>query len=147
MEAFGKCGAAAASAARASAPRKRGQESLQRIVALLKARGGFFDTFSPEVLIEVAQRLELRDAPAGALLLREGEVSNELYVIASGKVRIYRDEGGASQESPSKAATEARIGDPRSLLAPHGSLTKTTPSSSAAAGTATLATNRSRLDR
>lgn len=39
-----------------------------------------------------------REYDAGSLICREGEVSQEMYVIQSGQVRIYKDAAGSTLE-------------------------------------------------
>jgi CRP/FNR family transcriptional regulator len=58
-------------------------------VALLQ-RLPLFAAFEPTALRRLAQRSVLRSHPAGSLLFTAGEPYRGLYVIASGRVRIYR---------------------------------------------------------
>lgn len=39
-----------------------------------------------------------REYEGGTLICREGEISQEMYVIQSGKVRIFKEDGGAALE-------------------------------------------------
>ncbi len=49
-----------------------------------------FAGLGEQALAEVAQRTVPRSVPAGTLLFREGEPCKGLYVVASGRVSVYR---------------------------------------------------------
>lgn len=51
-----------------------------------------FEAFSPEERAAVASRGRVFDAPAGAVLMREGDSASSLYVLLDGTVRVVRDD-------------------------------------------------------
>ena len=52
---------------------------------------GIFAECSPEELAAIAAQLELVERPAGNVIFREGEPGTDMYVIASGQVRLVSD--------------------------------------------------------
>lgn len=53
-----------------------------------------FSQLSNEALALLVSELERVDAPAGEILVREGDPPGPMYVIERGRVRVYRDEDG-----------------------------------------------------
>lgn len=51
-----------------------------------------FEAFSPEERAAVASRGQVFDAPAGTVLMREGDSASSLYVLLDGTVRVVRDD-------------------------------------------------------
>ena len=51
-----------------------------------------FEAFTPEERAAVASRGRVFDAPAGTVLMREGDVANSLYVLLDGTVRVVRND-------------------------------------------------------
>ncbi|PWC89079.1 cyclic nucleotide-binding protein [Azospirillum sp. TSH100] len=51
-----------------------------------------FEAFSPEERAAVASRGRVFDAPAGTVLMREGDSASSLYVLLDGTVRVVRDD-------------------------------------------------------
>jgi CRP-like cAMP-binding protein len=55
------------------------------------AKFALFDHFPPEQLGQLAQCISLVRFPAGVTIVKEGDTSQDAYVVASGRVRIKRD--------------------------------------------------------
>jgi len=53
----------------------------------------FFSLLSGEEIEKIASRVKLRKYEAGSVLFNEGQEAEELYVIKSGEVKIYREKG------------------------------------------------------
>nr|WP_295828074.1 cyclic nucleotide-binding domain-containing protein [uncultured Azospirillum sp.] len=51
-----------------------------------------FEAFTPEERAAVASRGRVFDAPAGTVLMREGDVASSLYVLLDGTVRVVRND-------------------------------------------------------
>ncbi|GLR82491.1 cyclic nucleotide-binding domain-containing protein [Azospirillum oryzae] len=51
-----------------------------------------FEAFTPEERAAVASRGRVFDAPAGTVLMREGDIANSLYVLLDGTVRVVRND-------------------------------------------------------
>ncbi|MBI2706581.1 MAG: cyclic nucleotide-binding domain-containing protein [Actinobacteria bacterium] len=70
---------------------KRNQLDTDQIDALAITLGGvaFFDGFSPTELGRVAQLAEEVDAEKGALLIDQGRVGTECFVILDGEAGVY----------------------------------------------------------
>ncbi|HZI11458.1 MAG TPA: cyclic nucleotide-binding domain-containing protein [Myxococcus sp.] len=66
--------------------------------AILK-KVALFEGLTQGQLAKVAQLGYSRDYPAGAFLFREGDSSQEMYVIAQGKVRISKSVPGIGEEA------------------------------------------------
>jgi HEAT repeat protein len=64
--------------------------------ALLLRDVPLFGNLAPEDLVQIAQVAQERWFPDGALLCREGEPGDELFIIASGQVRVSREADGGS---------------------------------------------------
>lgn len=56
-----------------------------------------FEAFTPEERAAVASRGRVFDAPAGAVLMREGDVASSLYVLLDGTVRVVRNDPFGAQ--------------------------------------------------
>ncbi|MBK1839399.1 cyclic nucleotide-binding domain-containing protein [Azospirillum sp. YIM B02556] len=56
-----------------------------------------FEAFTPEERAAVALRGRVFDAPAGTVLMREGDSAGSLYVLLAGTVRVLRDDPFGSQ--------------------------------------------------
>src|SRR6185312_17075330 len=61
------------------------------IARLLKSVGAWGSLSSSE-LIELAGKLEPLSVPRGAVLLRQGEPAEALYLVLSGRFRVFRDD-------------------------------------------------------
>src|SRR5437879_13158920 len=54
-----------------------------------------FEGLPAEDLLMIAQRVAIRNVPGSEVIVREGDRTDALYVILSGKVKVYlREEGG-----------------------------------------------------
>src|SRR5947208_2075006 len=54
-----------------------------------------FEGLPDEDLLMIAQRVAIRNVPGSEVIVREGDRTDALYVILSGKVKVYlREEGG-----------------------------------------------------
>src|SRR3954447_3209847 len=77
-----------------------------------------FTGLPPEAVDELARRGQRRELVAGEWLLREGEVSDCLYLVRSGRLEVVRETGGAVLRSlgPGAALGELGVlaGSPRS---------------------------------
>ncbi len=51
-----------------------------------------FEAFTPEERAAVASRGRVFDAPAGTVLMREGDIASSLYVLLDGTVRVVRND-------------------------------------------------------
>ena len=58
---------------------------------------GLFQGTSPEARRTLSERGRLRTFEAGDILMRQGEESDAMYVILSGRVRVERDAPGQSE--------------------------------------------------
>ncbi len=54
----------------------------------LLRRAPLFEGFAEHELAEIAARAEEIEVPAGAVLVREGDPGDELFVIVSGSIRV-----------------------------------------------------------
>ncbi|MBI3762613.1 MAG: cyclic nucleotide-binding domain-containing protein [Chloroflexi bacterium] len=53
-----------------------------------------FPTFTPEQLAWASSQVETRQVKAGQDIVRQGELADNLYIIASGEVEVIRDSNG-----------------------------------------------------
>ena len=54
-----------------------------------------FEGLPDEDLLMLAQRAAIRNVPGGEVIVREGDRADSLYMVLSGKVKVYlREEGG-----------------------------------------------------
>src|SRR3989441_12162006 len=54
-----------------------------------------FEGLPDEDLLMIAQRVAIRNVPGSEVIVREGDRTDALYVILSGKVKVYpREQGG-----------------------------------------------------
>jgi CRP-like cAMP-binding protein len=58
-----------------------------------------FQSLPPDRLRKVAELATHRDLPAGAIIFREGDGGDEMYVIVAGKVRISQRLPGIGEEA------------------------------------------------
>lgn len=58
-----------------------------------------FQALSADRLLRIARIATHRDLPAGAVIFREGEVGDEMYVVVAGKVRISKRVPGVGEEA------------------------------------------------
>jgi CRP-like cAMP-binding protein len=58
-----------------------------------------FQSLPADRLRRVAEIATHRDLPAGALVFREGEQGDEMYVVVAGKVRISKRVAGVGEEA------------------------------------------------
>lgn len=58
-----------------------------------------FQTLPADRLGRIADIARHRDLPAGAVVFREGEAGDEMYVVVAGKVRISKRLPGAGEEA------------------------------------------------
>lgn len=58
-----------------------------------------FQALPADRLRRVADIARHRDLPAGAVIFREGEVGDEMYVVVAGKVRISKQVPGVGEEA------------------------------------------------
>ncbi len=65
-----------------------------------------FSDLSPDDLIQVAQIAQERWFPDGALLCREGEIGDELFVVASGLVQVTKQIDGREQHLATRPVGE-----------------------------------------
>lgn len=72
-------------------------------------RTDLFGTLTPRRLTEVAERLALRRAAAGETIIRAGNGGEELFLIASGTVRIMRDGRQVARLRPGEVFGEAAL--------------------------------------
>jgi ATP/ADP translocase/HEAT repeat protein len=73
------------------------ETSLGEIERMLELRRvPLFERLDPEDLQRVAAVSEERSFPAGASIIREGEVGDELFVILEGRVRVEKDDADGS---------------------------------------------------
>ena len=97
-----------------------------------------FGNLAPDDLVQIAQVAQERWLPDGAVLCREGEPGDELFVIASGQVQVSRQADGGTQvlatrqvgefvgemaiiEAAPRFATVTAQGDTRALVIGAGS--------------------------
>jgi CRP/FNR family transcriptional regulator, cyclic AMP receptor protein len=66
-----------------------GLEIIESCMACKASRDGFFCRFSPSVLRSVEEVSHHTIMPAGALLFVEGQTPRGVYVVCSGKVKLY----------------------------------------------------------
>jgi rhodanese-related sulfurtransferase len=85
------------------------------------ARSGVFRDLPGEVLAEIAKAVRLRIVPPHSIIFKEGDPGDSLYIISSGKVRVFRrDETGMeidlAIQGPGEAFGEIALlsGEPRS---------------------------------
>ncbi|WP_163866776.1 cyclic nucleotide-binding domain-containing protein [Myxococcus eversor] len=67
--------------------------------AELLKKVALFEGLTQGQLAKVAQLGQTRDYPAGAFLFREGEASQEMFVVSRGKVRISKSVPGIGEEA------------------------------------------------
>jgi CRP/FNR family transcriptional regulator, cyclic AMP receptor protein len=58
-----------------------------------------FQALPADRLERIADIARHRDLPAGAVIFREGEVGDEMYVVVAGKVRISKQVPGVGEEA------------------------------------------------
>src|SRR4051794_8679560 len=58
-----------------------------------------FQTLPADRLRRIADIASHRDLPAGAIIFREGETGDEMYVVVAGKVRISKRVPGVGEEA------------------------------------------------
>jgi CRP/FNR family transcriptional regulator, cyclic AMP receptor protein len=58
-----------------------------------------FQSLSADRLRRVAEIATHRDLPAGAIVFREGEPGDEMYVVVAGKIRISKRVPGVGEEA------------------------------------------------
>jgi CRP/FNR family cyclic AMP-dependent transcriptional regulator len=58
-----------------------------------------FQALPADRLRRIADIARHRDLPAGAVVFREGEVGDEMYVVVAGKVRISKQVPGVGEEA------------------------------------------------
>jgi CRP-like cAMP-binding protein len=58
-----------------------------------------FQTLSADRLRRIADIATHRDLPSGAIVFREGEKGDEMYVVVAGKVRISKQVAGVGEEA------------------------------------------------
>ncbi len=58
-----------------------------------------FETLPADRLRRIADIATHRDLPAGAIIFREGEAGDEMYVVVAGKVRISKQVPGVGEEA------------------------------------------------
>ncbi len=58
-----------------------------------------FQALPADRLAKVAEIATHRDLPAGAVIFREGDTGDEMYVVVAGKVRISKQIPGAGEEA------------------------------------------------
>jgi CPA1 family monovalent cation:H+ antiporter len=66
----------------------------------------FFQGTPPEEFARVAAALRERTTPSGEIIIRQGETSNSLFLIARGVVRVVRERDGASEDLATFVAGE-----------------------------------------
>jgi HEAT repeat protein len=105
--------------------------SLERIILLREVP--LFAELSPDDLKQIADVAREQLYPAGSVLFREGEEGDELYVLASGQVRVTKGSNGTERtvakrgvgeflgemaifESAERSATVRAEGDVRALV-------------------------------
>ncbi len=77
-------------------------------VEMLKAVP-LFAAMRPKDLAAVAQLADTVDIPAGKTLMRQGQHGNEMYVIASGSVRVERDGSEVKTLGPGEVVGEMAL--------------------------------------
>ena len=85
------------------------------------SQGGIFAQISQDKLLEIAGTAEEKIAPANTIIFRQGDLGDSLYIINTGRVRVYRksDEGvevELAQLGPKQSFGEMALltGQPRS---------------------------------
>ena len=85
------------------------------------SQGGIFAQIPQDKLLEIAGTVEEKIAPANTIIFRQGDLGDSLYIINTGRVRVYRksDEGvevELAQLGPKQSFGEMALltGQPRS---------------------------------
>jgi len=68
-----------------------------------------FSAMGRKELEQVAQLMEEVDLPAGKVVMRQGEIGDEMFVIASGRVSIERDGTVIAERGPGTAIGELSL--------------------------------------
>jgi CPA1 family monovalent cation:H+ antiporter len=58
----------------------------------------FFQTLPAVEFASVAARLRRRTAPAGEVIVRQGDTGDSLYLVARGVIRVSRQDGGSTRD-------------------------------------------------
>lgn len=66
----------------------------ERVGELMMAKNPVFALLSPEDRRELLMRSQLKRADDQDLIIRQGEISEDMYFIKHGEVEVYRDDGG-----------------------------------------------------
>lgn len=83
---------------RGAEPMAETQRTVSEIdTMLLLRRVPLFEGLEPEDLQRIASTCSERSYPAGATIMREGDLGNELFVIIEGDVRVVRDQPGGGE--------------------------------------------------
>jgi CRP-like cAMP-binding protein len=84
--------------------------TLERV--LLLKQNEMFAAVDEDVLAGLAVQMHERQAEPGEVVLREGEVGHELYLVVSGKVRVQRGEQVLAELGPRAVIGELAALDP-----------------------------------
>lgn len=66
----------------------------------------FFTDLTPQTLMDLANKIEIRDYPASVDIVTEGEEGHEFFMVTSGKVKVTRKEGGKTVKLTEFAAED-----------------------------------------
>lgn len=79
-----------------AAARQGGEHGVSRVEGLLR-RAALFEGVDPSVVQALGCLFEVFTAPRAAILFRQGEIDEYLYVVLAGKVKLTRREGAGRQ--------------------------------------------------
>lgn len=63
-----------------------------------------FQALDKKAFVAMFDRLDIKSVPAGELLIKEGETTTSMFIVAQGEVRVFREKGDETMEL-------ARLGD------------------------------------
>jgi len=77
-----------------------GSEIAEDHIAQALERCALFEGMDPEAMESLVREASLKDVPRGGILFLQGDESYDVYVVASGRIRLYRMSPDGAEKNP-----------------------------------------------